>query len=219
MIKDHFIFDMDGVLIDSEPTHQQIFKKVFEELNLDFSATYHHTLVGMAAVPMWEKIRSDFQIQTDARELMNFHKEFMYVEIKERDIQLVPGVYELLERLQEMQIKMALASSSVEKLIHHFVDKFSIRSKFDFLVSGESLTRSKPFPDIFLKVAEFYDLKPDRFVVIEDSNNGVRAAKAADMLCIGYTNPNSGQQDLSLADETISNFSQLDHQKIKELIH
>ena len=219
MIKDHFIFDMDGVLIDSEPAHQQIFKKVFEELNLDFSAAYHHTLVGMAAVPMWEKICSDFQIQTDARELMNFHKEFMYVEIKERDIQLVPGVYELLERLQEMQIKMALASSSVEKLIHHFVDKFEIRSKFDFLVSGESLTRSKPFPDIFLKVAELYDLKPDRFVVIEDSNNGVRAANAADMLCIGYTNPNSGQQDLSLADVTISNFSQLDHQKIKDLIH
>lgn len=219
MIKDHFIFDMDGVLIDSEPAHQQIFKKVFEELNLDFSAAYHHTLVGMAAVPMWEKIRSDFQIQTDARELMNFHKEFMYVEIKELDIQLVPGVYELLERLHEMQIKMSLASSSAEKLIHYFVDKFGIRSKFDFLVSGESLTRSKPFPDIFLKVAELYDLKPDRFVVIEDSNNGVRAVKAADMLCIGYTNPNSGQQDLSLADETISNFSQLNHQKIKDLIH
>lgn len=219
LIKDHFIFDMDGVLIDSEPAHQQIFKKVFEELNLDFSVAYHHTLVGMAAVPMWEKIRSDFQIQTDARELMNFHKEFMYVEIKELDIQLVSGVLGLLDRLQEMQIKMSLASSSAEKLIHHFVDKFGIRAKFDFLISGESLTRSKPFPDIFLKVAELYDLKPDRFVVIEDSNNGVLAAKAAQMQCIGYTNPNSGQQDLSLADETISSFSQLDNQKIKDLIH
>lgn len=218
MIKDHFIFDMDGVLIDSEPAHQQIFKKVFEELNLDFSVAYHHTLVGMAAVPMWEKIRSDFHIQTDARELMNFHKEFMYVEIKELDIQLVPGVIELLDRLEDMQIKMSLASSSAEKLIHHFVDKFNIRSKFDFLVSGESLTRSKPFPDIFLKVAELYDLKPDHFAVIEDSNNGVRAAKAAQMKCIGYENPHSGQQDLSLADEIISSFSQLNSDKIKELI-
>jgi len=210
---------MDGVLIDSEPAHQQIFKKVFEELSLEFSVAYHHTLVGMAAVPMWEKIRSDFHIQTDARELMNFHKEFMHVEIKELDIQLVSGALELLERLEDMQIKLSLASSSPEKLIYHFVDKFNIRSKFDFLVSGESLTRSKPFPDIFLKVAELYNLQPDRFSVIEDSNNGVRAAKAAQMQCIGYKNPNSGEQDLSLADKIISSFSVLDKQKIKELTH
>ncbi len=218
LIRDHFIFDMDGVLIDSEPAHQQIFKKVFEELNLDFSVAYHHTLVGMAAVPMWEKIRSDFHIQTDARELMNFHKEFMYVSIKELDIQLVPGALELLQRLEDMQLKMSLASSSAEKLIHHFVDKFNIGSKFDFIVSGESLTRSKPFPDIFLKVAELYNLQPDRFLVIEDSNNGVRAAKSAQMQCVGYNNPNSGQQDLSLADEVISSFLQLDNSKIKQLI-
>jgi len=209
---------MDGVLIDSEPAHQQIFKKVFEELNLDFSVAYHHTLVGMAAVPMWEKIRSDFHIQTDARELMNFHKEFMYVAIKELDIQLVPGALELLERLEAQQIKLSLASSSAEKLIHYFVDKFQIGSKFDFLVSGESLQRSKPFPDIFLKVAELYNLQSNRFVVIEDSNNGVRAAKAAQMQCIGFKNSNSGQQDLSLADQVISSFSQLDHQKIKQLV-
>ena len=217
LIKDHFIFDMDGVLIDSEPAHQQIFKKVFEELNLEFSLAYHHTLVGMAAVPMWEKIRSDFQIQTDARELMNFHKEFMYVEIKELDIKLVPGALELLDQLQQMGVKMSLASSSAQKLIHHFVDKFGIRSKFDFLVSGESLTRSKPFPDIFLMVAELYNKEPDHFIVIEDSNNGVRAAKAAEMKCIGYKNPNSGQQDLTLADELINSFSELTQQKIKDL--
>lgn len=218
MIKDHFIFDMDGVLIDSEPAHQQIFKKVFQELNLDFSLAYHQRLVGMAAIPMWEKIRSDFNIQTDARELMNFHKEFMYVELKSLDIQVMEGVMEFLNQLENMQIKMSLASSSPDKLIHYFVDKFEIRSKFDFLVSGESLTRSKPFPDIFLKVAELYNLSPERFVVIEDSNNGVRAAKAAHMKCIGFQNPHSGQQDLSLADEIISSFSQLDSGKIKELI-
>ena len=217
LIKDHFIFDMDGVLIDSEPAHQQIFKKVFEELNLEFSLSYHHTLVGMAAVPMWEKIRSDFNIQTNARELMNFHKEFMYVAIKELDIQVVPDVLPLLDRLQEMGIKMSLASSSAEKLIQHFVDKFNIRSKFDFLVSGESLTRSKPYPDIFLKVADLYNKKPDHFIVVEDSNNGVRAAKAAQMTCLGYNNPNSGQQDLSQADAIVSSFAQLNKEKLKQL--
>lgn len=216
-MRDHFIFDMDGVLVDSEPGHQQILKEVFKELNLGFSVDYHQTLVGMAAVPMWEKIRLDFQIQTDARELMNFHKELMYVEMEQLKIPPVGGVIELLGRLEDMQIKMSLASSSPDKLINHFVDKFNIRSKFDFLVSGESLVRSKPFPDIFLKVADLYHLEPERFMVIEDSNNGVRAAKAAGMKCLGYANPHSGNQDLSMADDIISDFSALTHDRIKEL--
>ncbi|WP_335966636.1 HAD family phosphatase [Galbibacter sp. PAP.153] len=215
MTKDHFIFDMDGVIVDSEPVHQEILNKVFQELNLEFSVAYHHTLVGMAAIPMWEKIRTDFSIETNARELMNFHKEFLFIEMGKRKIAPVPGVIDLLLRLKKMGISISLASSSPLKLINLFIDQLEIRSYFDYLISGENIERSKPFPDIFLKVANEYGVSPDKFVVIEDSHNGVRAAKAAKMTCIGYKNPNSGNQDLSPADIIITSFTKLTDEKIK----
>ncbi|QLE02104.1 HAD family phosphatase [Galbibacter sp. BG1] len=217
MTKDHFIFDMDGVIMDSEPAHKEVLEKVFGELNLEFSDAYHQTLVGMAAVPMWEKIKSDFKIETNARELMNFHKEIFFVEVEHLNIQPVTGVVSLIKKLKEMDFHLSLASSSSLKLIKRFVHELGIESYFDYLVSGESLERSKPFPDIFLKVAKNYKKDPSHFVVIEDSKNGVKAAKAAGMMCIGYKNPNSGNQDLSEADIVIESFTKLTPQVITKI--
>ncbi|MCX2679608.1 HAD family phosphatase [Galbibacter sp. EGI 63066] len=217
MIKDHFIFDMDGVLVDSEPVHQQILNKVFDELNLEFSVDYHHTLVGMAAVPMWGKIRNDFGISIDANELVSFHKEMFFAETENIKVPPVNGVLDFLKRLETLNFNISLASSSPVKLINRFVDELAVRSSFDYLVSGEEVGRSKPFPDIFFKVSEKYNVDPSRFLVIEDSHNGVKAAKAAGMTCIGYQNPNSGNQDLSAADYIVNDFSDMDIQKIKEI--
>ncbi len=208
---------MDGVIIDSEPAHKEVLEKVFGELNLNFSDAYHQTLVGMAAVPMWEKIKADFTIETNARELMNFHKEIFFIEAENLKIEAVPEVVSLIKRLKEMNYHLSLASSSSLKLIERFTEELAVKDYFDFLVSGESLERSKPFPDIFLKVAENYKLDSSRFVVIEDSKNGVAAAKAAEMFCIGYQNPNSGNQNLSQADVVIDDFSKLTPEVITKM--
>ncbi|MEH6705012.1 HAD family hydrolase [Galbibacter orientalis] len=217
MTKDHFIFDMDGVIVDSEPAHKEILKKVFEELSLDFSDAYHQTLVGMAAIPMWEKIKLDFDIETNARELMNFHKEFLFIEMNAQSVEAVPGVLDFLQQLKTLDFRISLASSSSIKLIEQFINNLEITSYFDYLVSGENVVRSKPNPDIFLKVADNYKVDPARFLVIEDSRNGVKAAKAAGMTCIGFKNVNSGNQDLSSADIIVDSFAELTSEKIKQL--
>src|SRR5690606_3322721 len=110
-----------------------------------------------------------------------------------------------------------LASSSPVKLINIIVDRLEIRHHFDYLVSGEEVERGKPFPDIFLKVAELYNIEPSDSLVIEDSHNGVLAAKAAGMTCIGYKNLNSGNQDLTKADIVIGHFDELSDKVLKEL--
>ncbi|MEL4307282.1 HAD family hydrolase [Joostella sp. CR20] len=217
MKKDYFIFDMDGVIVDSEPAHRKILNTVFDELGLNFSNEYHQTLVGMAAVPMWKKIKKDYGIHTNANELVNFHREIILFEMEKIDVQPVPGVLQFLQQLKSQNFHISLASSSTRKLISLFMDKFEIATYFDYLVSGDDVERSKPNPDIFLKVAEKYNISPNNFIVVEDSYNGVTAAKAAGMMCVGYVNSNSGNQDLSAADMIINDFAELNIDKIKEL--
>ncbi|MCF8714949.1 HAD family phosphatase [Joostella atrarenae] len=217
MKRNYFIFDMDGVIMDSEPMHKEILKKVFGELGLDFSHSYHQTLVGMAAVPMWEKIRSDFSLETNARELMTFHKEIFFIEVASIDVPPVEGVVAFINRLKELDFTISLASSSSLKLINRFVDEIGVAPFFDYMVSGESIARSKPNPDIFLNVAAHFDEDPSKFIVIEDSYNGVTAAKAAGMTCIGFRNVNSGNQDLSAADLIVDSFSELTSEVIKKI--
>lgn len=102
-----------------------------------------------------------------------------------------------------------------KKNIDLILKKLDIEKYFDFVVSGEQVVKGKPEPDIFLKVADHYGRQPNDCIVIEDSTNGVLAAKAAKMFCIGYYNPYSGNQDLTKADLIIDNFKD---QKLFDLI-
>src|SRR5690606_5174684 len=93
------------------------------------------------------------------------------------------------------------------KNIDLILQKLDIEKYFDFVVSGEQVVKGKPEPDIFLKVANHYSIHPKDCMVIEDSTNGVLAAKAANMFCVGYYNPSSGNQDLTKADLIIDSFN------------
>jgi len=216
-MKKHIIFDMDGVLVDSEPLHKEVLENVFNELAIDYTKEYHDTLVGMPSTPKWKKIISDFNLERDISELIELNKSAFYKEIESRDIPVTEGLFSLLDRLDKLNLKKSLASSSPVKLINIIVDRLEIRHHFDYLVSGEEVERGKPFPDIFLKVAELYNIEPSDFLVIEDSHNGVLAAKAAGMTCIGYKNLNSGNQDLTKADIVIDHFDELSDKVLKEL--
>lgn len=213
----HIIFDMDGVLVDSEPIHMEILGEVLRGMGVTLTKEYHFTLVGMGALMMWEKLKKDFDLEGDPADLLDTHKAYFFRVIKDREIPLTDGISDLLDRLKSSGYNLSLGSSSPVKLIDIFMEKVDLRGYFDHLVSSEHVANGKPFPDIFLRVSELYNLSPDNFVVIEDSRNGVKAAKAAGMQCIGYRNANSGNQDLSGADLTINDFRELSTEKIDML--
>jgi beta-phosphoglucomutase-like phosphatase (HAD superfamily) len=95
--------------------------------------------------------------------------------------------------------------------------KLKIEHLFDAVVCAEDITHSKPHPEIFLKAAERLREMPENCLVIEDSKLGVEAAKSAGMKCIGFRNPNSGNQDLSKADVIVDDFAKLETQRLKSL--
>jgi len=204
------IFDMDGVIIDSEPVHRKIEKEIFTELGLNISDDQHKTYTGTSSVEMWTEIIKANQLEISPAEITHTNHERYIRYLKTlKMLPVIDGVKELIKSLFQSGKKLVLASSSSREQIEFILRRLNIRTYFLHIVSGAELPKSKPHPMIFLKAAALAHAEPKQCLVIEDSNHGVTAAKAAGMKCIGFMNPNSGNQDLTQADFRITDFRDL----------
>lgn len=205
------IFDMDGVLVDSEPLHYEVNKiTVQERFDIDLNYEYYKQYVGTTVMSMWEKIIKDFSIEGyTAKELFDLSEEVKARLVDEKGYPEVKGVVDFVKSLSS-KYKLAVASSSALPNIERNVCNLGIEDEFDVLVTGLSVAHSKPAPDIFLKAAAELGVEPCECIVIEDSCNGVRAAKAAGMASIGFLNNGFGEQDLSAADYLFEAFENID---------
>lgn len=209
------IFDMDGVIVDSEPFHREIEKGLFRDFGINISEEEHLSFAGMTSEQMWLSLKTKFNLPQSVTELkrLDTAKKFEYIR-RMPEIKAVSGVVDLLKELSDFQVKLAIASSSPIEMIKIFMTRLELEKYFQKLISGEFVSRSKPEPEIFLYAAELLKVKPENCIVIEDSQNGVQAAKSARMKCVGYRNLGSGNQDLSLADLVIANFAKINYQKL-----
>ena len=205
------IFDMDGVLVDSEPFHVQNEKLMFHKLGLDISDEEHARYMGTATDVMWEQIIRERNLSLDVAEttMQTIQQEIPYFQSFDK-IDPMPGLVNLLEKLQKSGIPMAVASSSDKAIIDIILEKSGLRKYFQHAVSSSEVGKSKPEPDVFLHAAKLLGVAPENCIVFEDSRNGIKAAKAAGMVCIAYSGGNSGHQNQSQADRRISDFNELD---------
>jgi HAD superfamily hydrolase (TIGR01509 family) len=208
------IFDLDGVLIDSEPMHCRADKQLLTELGIETSDNYLDRFAGWTDAAMWAAIKTDYNITKSITALKELQLPIKLKLLREGDFHPIPGAVELLEEIKRLDIPIAIASSSPKLFIEAVLKIIEIEHYFDFLVSGDEVERSKPEPDIFLKAARLLNVNQYECLVFEDSKSGTMAAKKAGMKCIGYQNPNSGNQDLSEADIIITSFNDLDFKKM-----
>ncbi|TGK49745.1 HAD family hydrolase [Leptospira bouyouniensis] len=214
-MKNLFIFDMDGVILDSEKIYLDMNQKWFHELGINLPIHIHQNYVGISAKIFWNFLKSEFKLKDDIEYYIELEKELKFKTLSSLDLKPTEYLIDFLDFLKMKHCKIALASSSLRKNINLILSKLKISEYFDFIISGEDVVLGKPNPDIFLKVSEYFECNVDHCVVIEDSTNGIKAAKAANMFCIAYYNPNSGNQDLTQADLIINNFRD---KKIFELV-
>lgn len=213
------IFDMDGVIIDSEPIHLQIAVDYCRELGLLLTDEEFNSFVGTSDREMFTILKKKYGLEESLETMVETFSEHCREHVRlDRELEAISGVEELIHELQNKNILLAVASSSARKSIETVLNKFNLAQYFSLIVSGAELEQSKPAPDIFLRTAALLGVNPVECVVIEDSANGVRGAKAAGMKCIGYRNPNSGLQDLSPADMLIKSFNEINFSKILSLI-
>lgn len=204
------IFDMDGVLVDSEPIYFEVERSSFAHFGAPMTEEEHHTYVGVTLESMWRQVMDRHQLTCTLEEALSYHrKNVMQTITSHEGLVAIDGLERWLDWLQEKGIPIAVASSSPRSLIDLIMEKTGLDRYFDIRISGEEVPQGKPAPDIFLHATELLGQAPAHCIVIEDSRNGVHAAKSAGMRCIGLHNPGSGQQDLSRADHCIFSYDDL----------
>jgi HAD superfamily hydrolase (TIGR01509 family) len=174
------IFDLDGLLADSEPWWDQIDAKLLAEYGVAYRSEYHRNVLGVSYRLATEFYKNAFHISASVGELIRRRAEIATEFFADR-VGLFPSAKATLERLRDMKICLALATSSVSASARPFLERTGIRHFFSVIVTGDEIERGKPHPDIYLIAAEKLQVNSDSCLVIEDALAGIAAAKAANM--------------------------------------
>ena len=210
------IFDMDGVIVDTEPVHHYAYNEHFKQLNIEITPEIYASFTGNSTKNIFEKLKERFNLEEDVQTLVeNKRNLFNDAFDKKEDLYLLDGVEDLIKELHQNGMQLVLASSSAKVTINRIFNRFDLHQYFTHIVSGEDFPKSKPHPAIFEHAAFLSETPRENCIVIEDSTNGILAAKSAGIYCIGYDSVNSKMQDYSKADEVISHFSELSFERIR----
>jgi beta-phosphoglucomutase family hydrolase len=210
------IFDMDGVIVDSEPMHIEAEKQTLLKHGVKITTEELRTYTGTTAEFEFNDLIRKYKLNTTAETLFSEKEDILFRLLEERT-EPTKGVIDLIKNLKQHGFKLGIATSGHMKLAHYYLDKLGVEPLFDTVVCAEDISRSKPDPEIFLKAAQRLGMEPAECIVIEDAKLGIEAAIKAGMKCIGYSNPNSGNQDLSKADWVVSDFTRLDLQRLLQV--
>ena len=209
---------MDGVIVDTEPVHHYAYFEHFKELNIEVSAEMFATFTGNSTKNVYQKLKETFHIPDEIEDLVTAKRELFNTAFdKKEDLFLLDGVENLIKELHTNGMQLILASSSSKVTIERIFARFGLHPYFTHIISGEDFPKSKPHPAIFLHAASLSVATKENCIIIEDSTNGIKAAHAAEIYCIGYDSVNSKLQDYSLANSVISHFDELTFEKIKRI--
>ena len=212
------IFDMDGVIVDTEPVHHYAYYKQFDELNIVVPEEMYSSFTGFSTRNTFQTLKEAFQLEHNVEDLIQ-RKRTIFNDAfdSKEDLDLLEGVKDLIKDLHANGIQLIVASSASKVTIDRVFTRFGLHDYFTHIVSGEDFPKSKPHPAIFEHAASLSIAPKENCIVIEDSTNGVKAAKAAGILCIGYNSLHSKDQDLSEADTIINHFNELSFEKVADI--
>ena len=204
------IFDMDGVIIDSEEIHKKAYYETFTSIGVNVSDDLYKTITGSSTINAFQKLVAHFNLNLNPEDLV-LHKRKRFVNFFENDstLHLVKGVEEIIKHCYHKNLTLILASSSAMVNIDRVFTRFNLHNYFTAKISGADLIASKPHPEIFEKAAILGNTSKENCIVIEDSDNGVKAANDAGIFVIGYKNPMAEDQTLENANFIINNFKRL----------
>ena len=210
------IFDMDGVIVDSEPLHHRAIRETFLPYDVDIRDEELYSYIGIPSRIVIQDTIERFDLDVGAEKLIQTHKSIL----KDLYSDSIPisGVLELVEIVHDSDVKLGLASSTDLDLIRVVLDRLALDAFFDTVVSVEEVEHPKPMPDVYLEAARRLDCEPKTCLAIEDSQAGVQSAKGAGMRCLGFSSPNSPHQDLHQADMIFGDLWELELSELKGLM-
>ncbi|GAA4237374.1 HAD family hydrolase [Postechiella marina] len=213
------IFDMDGVIIDSEPLHHKAYHMMFKDVNADVTSEQYEAFTGQSTLNVCKQVCETFNLDASPETLVSIKRKH-YEQIFENDktFDLIDGVLDLIKDYHANGLTLILASSASMPSINRIFNRFNLNPYFKAKLSGADLKASKPHPEIFIKAAEASGFNREECFVIEDSTNGIKAANSANIFCVGFDSIHSKNQDYSTANKVITNFKAIAFNNVKNLL-
>lgn len=212
------IFDMDGVIVDTEPVHRYAYYQLFEELNITVPEEMYTSFTGFSTRNTFQILKTNFDLSQDVEHLVQEKRNrFNDAFDTKEDLALLDGVENLIKDLHQNGMQLIVASSASKVTIDRVFTRFNLHQYFSHIVSGEDFPQSKPHPAIFEHAASLSIAPKENCIVIEDSTNGVKAANAAGIFCVGYQSFHSKDQNLASADCIIQDFNELNAETVSKL--
>lgn len=202
------IFDMDGVLVDSEPLHLIAFQEFFKRFEIKYSAEDNREFLGRKDIAIAEVLIGRHKLGMTPAALVEAKEEILSRLLLE-SAQPRPGVHNTLAALSGLSVPMAVASSATMPTIDLVTHTLNIRKHFANLTSGDEVVHGKPAPDVYLLAAKRLGVAPDKCLVVEDTINGIKAAKSAGMFCVAIPCEATAHQDHSQADLRLTSLEEL----------
>lgn len=212
------LFDMDGVIVDTEPLHRKAYFMMFSDMNIQVSEAMYTGFTGQATLNICKELVDHFQL-AEAPEILVKCKRKHFKKLFDTDdtLQLLDGVLDLIKDYHNNGLTLVLASSASMANINRIFKRFDLDQYFVAKLSGANLEKSKPHPEIFINAARAAGQPREQCMVIEDSTNGIIAAKDAGIFVVGYNSKHSTDQDYSQADMVVATFGEIGYAAIYDL--
>lgn len=190
------VFDLDGTMINTEELYPRAAEKLLARRNKEFNREVLDRMIGRRAHAALSAFKEVHELEEEVDDLIAESQALLH-EIMEEDLAPMPGLLELLDRLEMAEIPRAVATSSRRSFVEHVFQRFDLAERFAFVLSAEDVTRGKPHPEIYLAAAERFDLSPAEVLVLEDSAAGFQAARAAGTIAVAVPGPHSHRHDFA----------------------
>lgn len=204
------VFDLDGVLIDSEPVFLEAARRLLALRNIELDLAFMSQVMGMPGRDVLPRFRERFQLMESVNDLGHEYKRHFFASLEGGRVPLRPGVPEIVDQARTRGHRIGLATSSQRAYVDTVLAPHGFLSKFQHVLTCDDVPHGKPAPDIYHLAAERFDTTPDQLLVIEDSPNGVRAAKSAGCFCVAIPLPHVDRARVSEADIVINSLTDPD---------
>ena len=213
------IYDMDDLMVNSNPLHIRASKKVFREYEIDLQQIPQNiraSFIGMRVADILKVVVDYFNLDLDFGKLRK-QRSKIFLSLAAKELKVMPGLMQSLEFFKKNKLRIALASSGTKEYINLVLKKFKLAKYFDVIVSGDDVKFGKPDPETYLIACKKLQIMPKKIIVLEDASKGIEAAKTAGCICIAVKNPYTLKQNLAAADLIINSLTDLNSKTLRFL--
>jgi len=213
------IYDMDDLMVNSNPLHIQASEKVFRKYGIDLEKIPQNIrsgFIGMRVADILRFVVDYFNLVLDFEKLRK-QRSKIFFSLVAKELKAMPGLMQSLEFFKKNNFKIALASSGTKEYINLVLKKFKLAKYFDVVVSGDDVKFGKPDPETYLIACKKLQIMPKKIIVLEDASKGIEAAKTAGCICIAVKNPYTLKQNLAAADLIINSLTDLNSKTLRFL--